>query len=102
MEPSKDPQAADEVEQDYYQRKAKPLPSDSTLGSLVVNLLEQGYVVIPDAFAEAEALEAMAEIDHLHGANPRTGRYSFDGFMTNRIFALLGKTRVFDKFCLLP
>ncbi|KAK7409489.1 hypothetical protein QQX98_008339 [Neonectria punicea] len=99
---NKDPQAADPVIGEFYQRKRKPLPSDPTLRAFVEHVLEHGYVVIPNAFTDAEAVEAIAEIDRLHGAAPKVGRDSFDGFKTNRIFALLGKTRVFDKFCLLP
>ncbi|KAK0721854.1 phytanoyl-CoA dioxygenase [Lasiosphaeria miniovina] len=97
-----DPQAAEPVDRDYYQRKSKPLPADPTIRSLVERVLEDGYVIIPNAFTEQEALEAKAEIQRLHGDAPRTGRIAFDGFKTNRILALLGKTRAFDKFCLLP
>ncbi|KAK4067230.1 uncharacterized protein Triagg1_7673 [Trichoderma aggressivum f. europaeum] len=100
--PTNDPQASDPIDRDYYLRKPKPLPSDPATRSLVQAVLRDGYVVIPNAFTEAEALEAKAEIDRLHGQRPRIGRDSFDGFKTNRIFALLNKTRVFDKFCLIP
>lgn len=103
MDPSnKDPQAADPVDKAYYQRKAKRLPSDPTLRSHVEQVLKDGYVVIPNVFSDAQALEAIAEIDRLHGSAPKPGHNAFDGFKTNRIFALLAKTRVFDKFVLLP
>ncbi|KAL7904158.1 phytanoyl-CoA dioxygenase [Trichoderma velutinum] len=97
-----DTQASDPVDRDYYLPKPKSLPSDPAVRSLIQAVLRDGYVVIPNAFTEAEALEAKAEIDRLHGQSPRIGRDSFDGFKTNRIFALLNKTRVFDKFCLIP
>jgi ectoine hydroxylase-related dioxygenase (phytanoyl-CoA dioxygenase family) len=99
---TKDAQAAEAVNREYYSRKAKPMPTDAGLRGLVQSVLRDGYVVIPNAFTEAEALEAIAEIDRLHGDRPRTGRDAFDGFKTNRIFALLAKTRAFDRFCLLP
>ncbi|KAK3318703.1 phytanoyl-CoA dioxygenase [Apodospora peruviana] len=102
QQPIHDPQAADAPPADYYQRKEKPLPTDPALRSLVTRVLEDGYVIIPNAFSEAEAVKAKAEIQRLHGAAPRGGHNPFDGFKTNRILALLGKTRVFDKFCLLP
>jgi ectoine hydroxylase-related dioxygenase (phytanoyl-CoA dioxygenase family) len=102
MAASKDPQASDPVDREYYQRTAKPLPNDPTVRKYIETVLRDGYVIIPNAFTEAEALEAKAEIDRLHGTAPRIGRDAFDGFKTNRIFALLAKTRVFDKFCLLP
>ncbi|KAK3391283.1 phytanoyl-CoA dioxygenase [Podospora didyma] len=103
-EKTRDPLAGDPVDQSYYQRgmRKRPPPSDPTIRSLVERVLEDGYVVIPNAFSEQEALEALAEIDRLHGRAPQVGRNFFDGYKTNRILALLGKTRVFDKFCLLP
>lgn len=97
-----DAQAAEPVVREYYQRKPKPLPSDPTHRAHVEQVLKDGYVVIPNAFTETQALEAIAEIDRLHGNAPKKGRDAFDGFKTNRIFSLLGKTRVFDKFCVLP
>ncbi|KAF7549931.1 hypothetical protein G7Z17_g6067 [Cylindrodendrum hubeiense] len=95
-------QAEESAVREYYLRKPKPLPSDPTLRSYVEQVQKDGYVVIPNAFTEAQALEAIAEIDRLHGNAPKVGRDSFDGFRTNRIFSLLGKTRVFDKFVVLP
>ncbi|KAE9569434.1 hypothetical protein CGMCC3_g14543 [Colletotrichum fructicola] len=98
----KDPQAADPVPVDYYICKQKPLPTDPTVKAYVQTVLENGYVVIPNAFTEAEAKDAVAEIDRLHGKDPKGGMHAFDGFKTNRIFSLLGKTRAFDKFVVLP
>ncbi|KAK1573635.1 uncharacterized protein LY79DRAFT_706952 [Colletotrichum navitas] len=100
--PSSDPKASPPVDKDYYNPKARPLPEDSTLRGYVETVLRDGYVIIPDAFTEAEAVEAIAEIDRLHGNNPLTGATTFDGHRTNLMLSLLGKTRVFDKFCLLP
>ncbi|KAH7144591.1 phytanoyl-CoA dioxygenase [Dactylonectria estremocensis] len=97
-----DPQAADAIVREYYQRKQKALPSDPKTRAHVEQVQKDGYVVIPNVFTEAQALAAIAEIDRLHGDAPKVGRDAFDGFKTNRIFSLLGKTRVFDKFCLLP
>ncbi|KZL72949.1 phytanoyl-CoA dioxygenase [Colletotrichum tofieldiae] len=100
--PNEDTLASTPVDKEYYNRKAKPLPEDPTLRSYVENVLRDGYVIIPNAFTETEAVEAIAEIDRLHGKGPKTGSNFFDGYKTNRILSLLGKTRVFDKFCLLP
>ncbi|GKT47804.1 uncharacterized protein ColSpa_07985 [Colletotrichum spaethianum] len=100
--PNNDPQASTPVDKDYYNRKSKPLPEDPTLRGYVETVLRDGYVIIPNAFSEAEAVEAIAEIDRLHGKDPKTGSNFFDGYKTNRILSLLGKTRVFDKFCLIP
>ncbi|KAJ4503745.1 hypothetical protein HRR90_004964 [Exophiala dermatitidis] len=61
-----------------------------------------GYVVIPECFTRAEAKEARDEIVRLLGQNPLGGRNPFEGRNTNRIYSLLNKTRVFDKFTILP
>ncbi|KAK2056077.1 hypothetical protein LY76DRAFT_647911 [Colletotrichum caudatum] len=82
--PSSDPGASAPVDKDYYNPKARPLPQDPTLRGHVEAVLRDGYVVIPNAFAE---------IDRLHGADPLTGATPFDGHRTNRVLSLLGKTR---------
>ena len=101
-EQGKDPYAAESVDKEYFIPKPKPLPQDPYLRSLVSRVQKDGFVIIRNAFTEADALKAKAEIDRLHGAAPRAGRDSFDGFKTNRILGLLAKTRAFDKFCMLP
>ncbi|KAK5462925.1 hypothetical protein LTS15_002637 [Exophiala xenobiotica] len=80
----------------------KPLPDDPLTRSDVEHVLEHGYVVIPDCFTKAEAEEARGEITRLLGKDPLGGRNSFEGLSTNRIYSLLNKTRVFDKFVILP
>lgn len=80
----------------------RDLASDPQTRANVETTLKQGYVVIPNCFTRAEALEAKAEIDRLTGKDPPTGRNVFEGARTNRIFALPNKSRVFDKFYTLP
>ncbi|KAB5532726.1 phytanoyl-CoA dioxygenase [Coniochaeta sp. 2T2.1] len=91
-----------EALQKYYQPKHKPLPTDPTLRRHVETVLRDGYCIIPGCFSEFDALEAKSEIDRLHGPAPKTGRDTFDGLKTNRVFSLIAKSRVFDKFCLIP
>lgn len=100
MKPQQSPY--EQAIEDYYNLQPKPLPTDPAIRPLVEAVVEDGYVIIPNAFTEAEALEARAEIQRLHGTAPRTGENVFEGFKTNRIYSTLSKTRVFDKFCLLP
>ncbi len=89
---------------DIYSKvvERKPLPDDPVLRADVEHVLEHGYVIIPDCFTRAEAQEAREEIVRLLGREPLVGRNNFEGVKTNRIYSLLNKTRVFDKFTLLP
>lgn len=80
----------------------KPLPEDAGTRADVEHVLEHGFVVIPDCFTKAEAKEARDEIIRLLGQQPLGGRNPFEGLNTNRIYSLLNKTRVFDKFSILP
>lgn len=99
---TKDSQASASVDRDYFIRKPPPLPTDPVFRAYAEAVMRDGYVVIRNAFTEKQALRAKAEIDRLHGKKPKSGRDAFDGFKTNRIMSLLGKTRSFDDFCLLP
>ncbi|KPI40983.1 uncharacterized protein AB675_7958 [Cyphellophora attinorum] len=80
----------------------KPLPSDPTIRADIEAVLRDGFVIIPDCFTKDEAAEARNEIMRLLGESPRGGRNSFEGLNTNRIYSLLNKSRVFDKFTILP
>jgi hypothetical protein len=80
----------------------RPLPTDPKTRADVEHVLEHGYVIIPDVFTKAEAKEARDEIQRLLGPTPLVGRNNFEGLNTNRIYSLLNKTRVFDKFVVLP
>ena len=82
--------------------KQKPLPTDPAVRADVEHVIEHGYVIIPDCFTKAEAKEARDEIQRLLGSTPLGGRNAFEGLNTNRIYSLLNKSRVFDKFAVLP
>lgn len=81
---------------------ARPIPSDPSLRADIEHVLEHGYVILKNQFSKAEAEEAKAEINRLSGKKPLVGRNNFEGLNTNRIYSILNKTRVFDKFALLP
>jgi ectoine hydroxylase-related dioxygenase (phytanoyl-CoA dioxygenase family) len=80
----------------------KPLPSDPTSVADIKHVLENGYVILKDCFTKAEADEAKDEMDRLTGKSPEFGRNPFEGLKTIRIYSLLNKSRVFDKFAVLP
>ena len=79
----------------------KPLPSDQQTRSDIEHVLENGYVVLEDCFTKEQAKEARDEITRLLGDSPTGGRNPFEGLNTNRIYSLLNKSRVFDKFVVL-
>lgn len=95
---------ADEPENLQLQPSAlqrKPLPSDPVTRANIEHVVEHGYVIILNCFTKAEAKKARDEIDRLLGDKPQVGRNSFEGVDTNRIYSLLNKTRVLDKFVIL-
>ncbi|EEH03287.1 phytanoyl-CoA dioxygenase [Histoplasma capsulatum G186AR] len=78
------------------------LPTDPVDRANVEHCLRHGYVVLENCVTKEEVTVAKAEIDRLSGADPMKGRNTFEGLNTNRIYSLLNKTRVFDKFVILP
>ena len=86
----------------YTQRLDRRLPEDPQTRVDINQVLEHGYVVLKDVLSATEAEEAKAEIRKLGGNERKKGRNHFEGLDTTRIYSLLNKTRVFDKFCTLP
>ena len=82
--------------------KKKPLPDDPATRADVEHVIKHGYVILPNCFTKEEAKEARDEIQRLLGETPLGGRNPFEGLSTNRIYSLLNKSRVFDKFAILP
>lgn len=81
---------------------------DPDVQPLIDHAIEHGYVIIENAFTDAEIDEAVEELHRLAGlhnlAGPASsgGRNKFEGFRTQRIYALLNKSRVFDRFPMHP
>lgn len=66
-------------------------PQNPVTQADIQNVLQYGYVVLEQVFSINEAEEAKAEIQRLNGLTPKVGRNRFEGFKTNRIYALLNK-----------
>jgi ectoine hydroxylase-related dioxygenase (phytanoyl-CoA dioxygenase family) len=64
-------------------------------------LLDDGYVVVPDMVHLDGVRDARADISRVLRTT-RTGRNYFEGFSTQRIYALFAKTRVFDALAVHP
>ena len=64
-------------------------------------LMDDGYVVVTGMMTPDGAQYARADLDRVLRTT-RTGRNSFEGFATQRIYALFAKTRVFDALATDP
>jgi ectoine hydroxylase-related dioxygenase (phytanoyl-CoA dioxygenase family) len=64
-------------------------------------LMSDGYVVVTGMLTPDGAQNARADLDRVLRTT-RTGRNSFEGFDTQRIYALFAKTRVFDALATDP
>ncbi len=67
----------------------------------LTTLLERGWVVLDQAADRATIDAAETEIRRLLADTP-TGRDSFEGFATQRVYALAGKTRAIDPLLTRP
>lgn len=67
----------------------------------LTTLLDQGWVVLDNALDEATVDRAEDEVRRLLADTP-TGRDSFEGFATQRVYALAGKTRAADPMLTHP
>ena len=71
------------------------MPVTSTSQDVARRLMSDGYVVVTGMMSKDGVRDAHADLDRLLRVT-RTGRNSFEGFGTQRIYALFAKTRVFD------
>jgi ectoine hydroxylase-related dioxygenase (phytanoyl-CoA dioxygenase family) len=62
---------------------------------VVETLDREGYAIVEGALSADEVREKKADLERILQATPR-GRNDFEGFATQRIYALFAKTRAFD------
>jgi ectoine hydroxylase-related dioxygenase (phytanoyl-CoA dioxygenase family) len=73
-----------------------PVPAARTTGKEVARqLLDDGYVVVSGMMPAQEVQAARADLDRVLAAT-RRGRNPFEGYSTQRVYALFAKTRTFD------
>ncbi|KAI1861265.1 uncharacterized protein JN550_010944 [Neoarthrinium moseri] len=82
-------------------------PFDDETRRSIAHVIQRGYVVIEHGFSDAEVEEAITELHRIAsgeeaGPTAAGGRNKFEGLNTHRIYALLNKSRVFDKFAIHP
>jgi ectoine hydroxylase-related dioxygenase (phytanoyl-CoA dioxygenase family) len=58
-------------------------------------LMDDGYVVVTGMMTGDDVLSARADLNRVLAATP-TGRNPFEGYSTQRVYALFAKTRMFD------
>src|SRR6201982_1182602 len=71
------------------------MPATATSQDVARRLMDDGYVVVTGVMTPDGVQNARADLDRVLRTT-RTGRNSFEGFDTQRIYALFAKTRVFD------
>ena len=74
-----------------------PIPADSVAAPEIARrLTDDGYVLVSGMLSAGEIEAARTDLDRVLAAT-RTGRNEFEGFATQRIYALFAKTRTFDR-----
>lgn len=68
----------------------------STSQDVAQRLLSDGYVIVSGLLSDAGAAAARADLGRILDTTP-AGRNAFEGFSTQRVYALLAKTRAFDQ-----
>ncbi len=77
------------------------MPATSASQDVAQRLLDDGYVVVTGMLDANGVQAARADLDRVLQST-RTGRNSFEGFDTQRVYALFAKTRTFDQTAIDP
>src|SRR5271165_6703784 len=77
------------------------MPATSASRDVAQRLLDDGYVVVTGMLDAAGVQTARTDLDRVLRST-RSGRNSFEGFDTQRVYALFAKTRTFDEAAINP
>jgi ectoine hydroxylase-related dioxygenase (phytanoyl-CoA dioxygenase family) len=78
------------------------IPGATSTGHDVARrLLSDGYVVVSGMMSDGDVQAARADLGRVLDRTP-TGRNAFEGFATQRVYALFAKTRTFDRAAIHP
>jgi ectoine hydroxylase-related dioxygenase (phytanoyl-CoA dioxygenase family) len=78
-----------------------PVPAASPAAEVTERLMRDGYVVVSGMMSDQEVADARADLGRVLEAT-RTGRNAFEGYSTQRVYALFAKTRTFDQAAIHP
>jgi ectoine hydroxylase-related dioxygenase (phytanoyl-CoA dioxygenase family) len=70
--------------------------ASATAGDVAQRLTDDGYVVVTGMMPADDVRAARADLERVLAQTP-TGRNPFEGYSTQRIYALFAKTRTFDE-----
>jgi len=79
----------------------KTMPATSAREDVAQRLTDDGYVVVTGMMDDAGLQAARADLERVLQTT-KTGRNFFEGFDTQRIYALFAKTRMFDQAAVDP
>ena len=78
------------------------MPGATSAGRDVARrLIDDGYVIVSGMMPAGDVQSARADLSRVLEATP-TGRNAFEGFDTQRVYALFAKTRTFDRAAIHP
>jgi ectoine hydroxylase-related dioxygenase (phytanoyl-CoA dioxygenase family) len=78
------------------------MPAATSTGQdIAERLIQDGYVVVTGMMADDDVQAARADLDRVLSETP-TGRNPFEGYSTQRVYALFAKTRLFDQAAIDP
>ena len=77
------------------------MPATSASEDVAQRLVDDGYVVVTGMLDAAGIQAARADLDRVLQST-KTGRNPFEGFDTQRVYALFAKTRTFDQVAVDP
>ncbi len=74
---------------------------DATVDNVVKAMRAEGYCIVEGFLSKKEVKETKADLLDVLGLTP-SGRNDFEGYKTQRIYALFAKTRMFDRAAIHP
>jgi ectoine hydroxylase-related dioxygenase (phytanoyl-CoA dioxygenase family) len=77
------------------------IPASSGSQEIGQRLKDDGYVIVTGMMAVGDVQAARADLDRVLRST-KTGRNAFEGFDTQRVYALFAKTRTFDQAAIDP